>query len=226
MKPYYQDDYVTIYHGDCREIVPTLGKFDLLLTDPPYGKVKVSCPYGKVGRRSNLSGAAVNEYDLSWDVEPISHSDIDIIMAAGKQRIIWGVNYFWDYFKPTNGLLVWDKKCQNDWNDSFSDAEIAWTDCSAKLKMFRYLWVGALRQGNDGKRVHPTQKPVALMTWCIKQANQPVTIIDAYAGAGATGRAAKDLGRKCTMIEISEKYCEIAANRCRQEVLPFGIGRE
>jgi site-specific DNA-methyltransferase (adenine-specific) len=215
MKPYYQDDYVTLYHGDCREIVPTLGKFDLLLTDPPYGAIGGSKAIGGSGF------VKANEYDLSWDIKTISHADLDTIIAAGKQHIIWGVNYFWDYFKPTNGLLVWDKKCQNDWNDTFSDAEMAWTDCSTKLKMFRYLWVGALKQGNEGKRVHPTQKPIALMTWCIKQANTPATIIDPYAGAGATGRAAKDLQRKCTLIELEERYCEVAANRLRQEVLPL-----
>lgn len=209
VKPYYQDDAVTIYHADCRLILPDLPKVDLVLTDPPYGAIGGS------------NFVEVNEYDLSWDFEPISDELLQLVLSKGTNQIIWGVNYFWHNFKPTNSLIVWDKKCQNGWQDTFSDGEIAWTSLGKKLIIYRQLWVGALRTGDCYKRQHPTQKPVELMRWCIEYAGDIQTIFDPFMGSGTTLRAAKDLGRKAIGIEIEEKYCEIAAKRMSQTVMPL-----
>jgi DNA modification methylase len=218
MRPYYQDDYVTLYHGDCREIVPTLGKFDLLLTDPPYGIGADKRP-GGVGEKSRL-----HKWDDSWDSEV---PELKWLLDVTVSSIIWGYHYMADQLGNTKAPVVWDKKCKNGWDDNFADVEIAWTRGFNTPTCFRYQWMGACRGANteDGAKVHPTQKPMALMRWCIERySDAEQTILDPYAGAGATGRAAKDLQRKCTLIELEERYCEVAANRLRQEVLPLECG--
>jgi len=214
MKPYYEHNGITIYNGDCREVLPALDKVDLVLTDPPYGILGGSKSIGGSGF------VEANKYDLSWDYEPINSELINTVTGMATESIIWGCNYFWDNFEPTNSLIVWDKKCQNGWNDTFSDGEIAWTSLKKKLVIFRHLWVGALRSGELKKREHPTQKPVELLRFCIEYAgDKSQTILDPFMGSGTTLRAAKDLGRQCIGIELEEKYCEIAANRLAQEVL-------
>jgi DNA modification methylase len=193
MKPYYQDSSVTIYHGDCREIVPTLGKFDLLLTDPPYGLAKKS----QGGSWGNFG---------EWDKEA---PDIDFLVKSFEKSIIWGGNYF--KLPPSRFWLVWDKP---EKMPSVADCELAWVSWDSNSRVF------SKSRNPDGKRQHPTQKPLELISWCILLAGDDVnTILDPFAGSGTTGRAAKDLGRKATLIEREEKYCEIAAKRMAQEVL-------
>ncbi len=213
MTHYYQDNAVTIFCGDCREIVPTLGRFDLLLTDPPYG-------IGADNQKRILSRgklAAAKDYGVSnWDSEPISSTTLEIIQCCTTTQIIWGGNYF--ELPPCVGPLVWDK-C-NGAND-FADGEMAWNNLGTALRIKRHLWNGMIRKGQED-RFHPTQKPLEIMAWCISLAGIAAqTILDPFAGSGTTGRAAKDLGRKCTLIEREERYCEIAARRMQQEVLPL-----
>ena len=216
IKPYYQDSAVTLYHGDCKEIVPQLGKFDLLLTDPPYG----------IGRENGMGGGGVaglckrypSKYDGKWDRE--RPENISELLQYAKRHIIWGGNYFADILPNGKKWLIWDKQ---QTMPSYSDAELAWTSLDgASVKIFRYCGNGLMAK--EKNRVHPTQKPLSLITWCIELSDKsnktPVqTILDPFAGSGTTGRAAKDLGRKCTLIEREEKYCEIIVKRMQQEVL-------
>lgn len=133
--------------------------------------------------------------------------------------MIFGGNYY--ELPPCSGWLVWDKKSNTD----FADGELAWNNFNSAVRIFRYLWAGFLKETKE-IRMHPTQKPLSLMKWCINKADkankqQINTIIDPFAGSGTTGRAAKDLGRKAVLIEREERYCEIAAKRMLQEVLPL-----
>ena len=212
MKPYYQDSAVTIYHGDCREIVPQLGKFDLLLTDPPYG-------IGADNRKRILSrGKLANPKDYgesNWDSETPDSETISLVMSAADKQIIWGGNYF--QFPPSSCWLFWDKL--NGDND-FADGELAWTNLDKAVRRKSHLWNGMIRKGGE-ERFHPTQKPLEVITWALSLAGDVQTILDPFAGSGTTGRAAKDLGRKATLIEREERYCEIAAKRMGQEVLPL-----
>ena len=212
MKPYYQDSAVTIYHGDCREVVPTLGRFDLLLTDPPYGLGIAK--KGAVGSNTTTKAKhGFREYgNQGWDITPPNDEEVLSLVASAKAAIVWGGNYF--QFPATACWLIWDK-CQR--NFSFADAEMAWTNLNRAVRIFSFSR-GKLVQESG---MHPTQKPLALMTWCIGLAGDVQTILDPFAGSGTTGRAAKDLGRKAVLIEREEKYCEIAARRMGQEVLCF-----
>jgi len=197
--PYYQDKYITLYCGDCREIVPEFTEmFDLLLTDPPYG----------LGIAANPFRQKFNPQ--SWDNRAAS---LDALMSGvniTKQQIIWGGNFF--ALPPSQGFLVWDKIQPQDFSSAM--CEQAWWSEHSPAKIHR-------ERVTSYSKEHPTQKPLALMKWCIQLAGDVKTILDPFAGSGTTGRAAKDLGLKCTLIEREKKYCEIIARRMAQEVFDF-----
>ena len=207
MKPYYEKDGITIYHGDCREILPDLPVFDLALTDPPYG-------IGRDGMRPSTSshgGRKAYEF-LGWDSCPPSDEMLKLIFKHSHNQIIWGANYFPASLPPSMGWLFWDKGQRI----CGSDGELAFTSYNRALRAITLNRVELQRDG----AVHPTQKPNQLMVWCLQYAGDEArTIIDPFMGSGTTLRAAKDLGRRAIGIEIEEKYCEIAVRRLAQEVL-------
>ena len=198
MKPYYQDDNCTIYHGDCREILPQLEPVDLVLTDPPYGINANKQTLGK-GKKDFYRGS-------NWDAQ---RQNIAWIPTFAKWYCVWGGNYYADVLPVNNHLMVWHKL--ND-NRSFSECELAWSNSGKNIRIKSHHWGGELKQ-------HPTQKPLDIIKWCIGFFPNAQTILDPFMGSGTTLRAAKDLNRKAIGIEIEEKYCEIAVERLRQEVL-------
>ena len=201
MKPYYQDDACTIYHGDCREILPTLGKVDLVLTDPPYGIGRLMVGGKNTGHWGKLSSGN------SWDIEAPS---MEPILALKTDSIIWGGNYF--NLPPSRCWYIWRKLGSVP---TMADVEMAWTSFDKNSRHFEY----SIHAYADERSDRPTPKPQALMMWCLNQHPDAHTILDPFMGSGTTLRAAKDLGRKAIGIEIEEKYCEIAVKRLRQEVL-------
>jgi len=122
-----------------------------------------------------------------------------------------GGNYFADVLSPTNGWLIWHKL--ND-GRSFSECEMAWTNYGKQVRHLSHHWSGEIK-------IHPTQKPLPVIKWCITQAPLALSVIDPFCGSGTTLVAAKDSGILATGIEIEERYCESAANRLRQSVLNF-----
>lgn len=206
MKPYYQDDAVTLYHADCREVLPTLGRFDLLLTDPPYGIKRFKKGFGT----TRFCGLGCETKGIEWDIAP-DEALLSSLLDMASLSIVWGMNNL--PLPLTEHFLVWDKE---QTVDNFASAEIAWCNLKTPAKVFRMAIHNHNQKKNGG---HPTEKPVALMAWCLQLAPDAVTVLDPFAGSGTTGRACKDLGRKCVLIEREEKYCEIAAKRMQQEVL-------
>ena len=214
MTPYYQDSACTIYHGDCREILPQLPKVDLVLTDPPYG---ISHPCNFKDRGRDRLAACRNYADVHGDSEPF-----DPTPWIGFSCILWGGNYYSSRLPDKSGWPVWDKERPDDLDQA--TCELAWSNVVKGVRRFRYLWNGMIRAGDDYLE-HPTQKPVELMAWCLslRWTQDAQTILDPFMGSGTTLRAAKDLGRKAIGIEIEERYCEIAARRLAQEVLPLAV---
>ena len=187
----------TLYLGDCMDILPTLDKVDAVITDPPYGINVGSMGMGK--------GKKASEFErFDWDV---SAPDVSGFLKIADVVIIWGGNYF---ALPASGCwLAWDKVQQF----SGADMELAWTNLKTPIKAFRMSRVEAY-SGMD--KQHPTQKPLALMKWCIQQAKNPETILDPFMGSGTTGVAAIQLSRKFIGIEREPKYFSIACNRIEQ----------
>lgn len=209
MRPYYEHAGITIYHGDCRDVLPGLEPVDLVLTDPPYG-------IGRDGQRaSSGKHGGRKAYDfMGWDAERPSAASFALVLGAAKEHVIWGGNYFADLLPASPRWLVWDKGQRINQ----SDGELAWTSLAGAALRIRTINRVAIAQ--DGA-LHPTQKPVKLLTWCVGLANDPNIVLDPFMGSGTTLVAAKNLGRKAIGIEIEESYCEIAAQRLSQEVLPL-----
>ncbi len=217
MKPYYDDGKgIVIYHGDCREILPTLPKVDLVLTDPPYGiGINTKATQQWKAPSAKWRGARLTkDYGVNeWDNSVIEDWLLAQVCSKSEFQIIWGGNYY--QLPKTSCWLVWDKM---NGENTFADCELAWTNLEKAVRKISYLWNGFQKEKPE-LREHPTQKPLDVMTWAISQAPETCgTILDPFMGSGTTLRAAKDLGRKAIGIELEEKYCEIAAKRLSQEV--------
>jgi len=222
--PYYQDEYATIYHGDSRQIVPLLGAFDLLLTDPPYGlkesnKRALSRGRGGFTSQRNAKAAWARDYgDFDWDSNTPSGYLLDMLRDSTAHQIIFGGNYF--HLPPSSCWLVWDKDNTGD----FADCELAWTNLKKAVRKFTWRWSGLLQEDMARKelRQHPTQKPLALMAWCLTHAPDGVkTVLDPFMGSGTTLVAVKAKNLKVVGIDQNDQYCKIAADRLRQSVLPL-----
>jgi len=200
-RPYYKRGGVTLYLGDCRQIVPALPRVDLLLTDPPYGA-------GRSGGTGKYGEQKFRRSDLRWDDAAPAPWILQMLVDHAERAVVFGMNYF--SLPPTRNFFVWDKGAGFK-GRTFAECELAWCSWDANARVFMRDPL-ARRDYHRGK-FHPTQKPVALMRWCIEQAGDVRTILDPYAGSGTTGLAALELGREAVLIEREERYCEIAARR-------------
>lgn len=189
--------------------MPLLPRFDLLLTDPPYG-------IGESSKRNDSRGKLAKPRDygaFDWDREPVEDWALSLARSLCDKQIIFGGNYY--DLPPCKGPLVWDK--ENGCND-FADGEMAWNNLGCALRIKRHLWSGMLRKGRED-REHPTQKPLEVIKWALSLAGDVETILDPWAGSGTTGRVAVEMGKRAVLIEREERYCEIAARRMSQQVL-------
>lgn len=207
-KPYFEQDGIQIYHGDCWELLPEMSMDEMaVVTDPPYG-IGLNTRYGKRGGAHPMGASEmprVRGDDLPFDPRPF----------LGFPRVLlWGANHFHQWLRPGGQFLVWDKRCSLVPSRTQGDSEMAWINRPGPLRTFYHLWDGFLKASErNEKRVHPTQKPVRLMAWCIGFFPEVSTVIDPYMGSGSTLLAARELGVKAIGIEIDESYCEIAAQR-------------
>ena len=198
----------TLYLADCMDVLPTLERVDAVITDPPYGMQRD----GKPKSTSSHGGHKGYEF-MGWDGESPGIDVFQSILKAADLQIIWGANFYPQYLPPSMGWLFWDKGQRI----SQSDGELAYTNMQKALRIFT-LNRAALAQ--DGA-VHPTQKPLALMKWCIEYADRhgsAQTILDPFMGSGTTGVAAIQLGRNFIGIEREPKYFDIACKRIEQAV--------
>lgn len=229
MKPYYQDSFCTIFCGNNQEVIPSLSSVGLLLTDPPYGG-GLAVDYAN--RFKSEAGKWWKNVDRSHnpkhtpilgDDEPFDPSFLLAIDCQAK--VLWGGNWYAARLPDSGGWWVWDKRngkrdvSEAEW--PMGEAELAWTNVGKGARVFRHTWFGLIRDSERGEHYHPTQKPVALMQWCIEMSKTHGLVLDPFMGSGTTLVAAKQMGRKSIGIEMEEKYCEIAAKRLQQEYLPF-----
>ena len=196
----------TLYLGDCRDILPTLGKVDAVVTDPPYGISAAAS--GKIG---GAGAAPATDYGAKvWDLEPISDQLLAMVVNAGRWAIVFGGNYY--HCPPASCWLVWDK----DNTGTFADCELAWTNLPKAVRRIRFMWNGMLRANGEERGDHPTQKPIGVMKWCIGHLPCGETILDPFMGSGTTGVAAVQMGRDFIGIEREARYFDIACRRIEQ----------
>ncbi len=206
---------VKLYLGDCLEILPTLaaGSVDAVITDPPYG-IKIISAGGR-----GMNGWRDFRADGEWDKIRPRKEVFDLMLKLGKVVIVWGGNYFTDYLPPTQQWLIWDKG-QRDF--SLADGEMAWSSQDKAMRIFSYPRAAMLKENG----LHPTQKPIALMRWCIDlSTKRGDTVLDPFMGSGTTGVACVQTGRNFIGIEINENYFKIAEKRIKQaqmqQVIPI-----
>ena len=196
---------VELYHGDCLSFMRTMkdGSVDCVVTDPPYG-ISIN-----KSNRLSVSRGFGNE---TWDNERNPEAIKKIVNKFKMPIIIWGGNYYADILPPMRGWLAWDK--MNDGRD-FGELELAWTNLNSVIRRYRKFPVNM-----DGGKVHPTQKPIEVMKWCIeKSSNIGDTVFDPFMGSGSTGVAAVQLGRNFIGCEIDENYFKIAEKRIHEATL-------
>lgn len=195
-----------LYLADCRDILPTLGRVDAVLTDPPYGIDYDPAKYsGRFTQKITGDGAA-------FDPTPM--------LAIKGRKVLWGANNYAERL-PRGGWFVWDKRCSEAADRILgSPFELAWTDDPKAYRMARILHAGKLNadgQWDQLARVHPTQKPIRLMRWCIEQLPvQTQVILDPYMGSGTTGVAAIGMGRRFIGVEVDPDHFETACRRIEE----------
>lgn len=192
--------------GDCRDVLPTLGPVDAVVTDPPYG----------IGWKPR-----VNHQDQVW----VDEVDFDIrSVLIGRHHVIWGGQYFADKLPVSEGWLTWCKRpagvgldFSNDLR-SYATTELAWRDFG-KTAFMLHVWDGGMRAGNADNRTfcHPSQKPIELMEWCVRHLPAGSdTVADPFMGSGTTGVACVNLGRSFIGVEREESYFDIACRRIEE----------
>jgi site-specific DNA-methyltransferase (adenine-specific) len=212
LEPYYADDLVAIYHGDARDIAPVVCPPQpnvLLVADPPYG-----------ARYDTTKARGTMYAKRDWVRLSGEHAPFDPTWLLSYPRVvIFGANHFSDRLPASPTWFIWDKR-ENHGTVDFADCEMAWANTGGPARLFHHYWMGGVTKSERSRKLHPTQKPVALMTWLLSWVSRPDDVVlDPYMGSGPTLRAAKSLNRRAIGIEIEERYCEIAARRCSQEVL-------
>ena len=209
LDPYYSDDLVTIYHGDAREILPTL-TFDVVVTDPPYG----------IGYQQTMKSAPKWESVNGDESDALARWVIEAVHPT--PMLVFGANHFPSALPEPGRWVCWDKRVVEAADRMLgSPFELAWMNGPDKAGfMYRIQHGGVVNADGHGvKRIHPTQKPVVLMKRIIADRFPTGVIADPFMGVGSTLVAAKDLGRRAVGIEIEEQYCEAAVARLAQEVL-------
>lgn len=219
------------YNMDCMELMRQYPDkyFDLAVVDPPYGinfdgntTLK-----GKRGKANTFSNKQHHD-KKGWDTQRPTDEYFSELQRVSKNQIVWGGNYFADLLPPKKGWIFWDKKITNSNNTKFSDGELAWTSFNCILKRFTYDWIGFgyLNNPQGEKKIHPTQKPVALYDWILQNyAKEGNVILDTHLGSGSSRIAAYKAGLSFVGCELDKEYFEAQEKRFKnfiaQQVIQF-----
>lgn len=195
------------------KLIDKNNKFSIY-TDPPYGINEKGdrSQRGGITQGNNLPDFkddsiqyAIDAYNITREFNPL-------------KEVWWGANYYCHNLPQTNNWLVWDKRVEEKQRDTQSDCELAWVkDGHSSIRIFRHLWKGMIKASEHGqKRVHPTQKPIELASYCFKEYEMGDVILDLFGGSGATMVASEQTKRKCLMMEFEPYYCQVIVDRMRK----------
>lgn len=225
LTPYYEESGITIYHGDCRDVIPLLSGVDAVATDPPYGVNLGDADTGQErerGRQSYTMFSDTPEY-LNAVIVPCF---VDALRISKRAALTPGNRNAFLYPKPDD-IGVWYHPAgsgRGKWGIVLAHVILYYGPDprgGQQATASSVLWRDNLSV-SDYRKLHPCPKPIKFAKWLVgKVSLEGETVLDPFAGTGTTLQAAKDLGRKAIGIEIEERYCEIAANRLRQEVFQF-----
>lgn len=205
---------VTLWHADCLDVLPIQG--DAVITDPPYGIGLARAIHCTKPSRPNTYLTGPKYAEETWDDERPTAETFATILGCAPIVVIWGGNYFADILPPSRGWLYWSKMFENTTN--FSHGELAWTSTAIPLAEKRMSSKAETRGGKD--RIHPSQKPVSLMAWAMRQTKVPTdaTVIDPFMGSGSVAIACIRTGRKFIGIEREQTHFDNTCKRIEQEL--------
>jgi DNA modification methylase len=187
-------------------------KADMVFTDPPYGISVVKSEM--VG--ANFGVAKKGKYSevIADDTTNTANEFYQTCISLGMDKfIIWGGNYFTDFLPFSDGWLIWNKRAGTDIRNTFADGEMAWCSFHTPIRIYDQLWNGMIREGEKEKRVHPTQKPIRMLSEIIEDHVKGKLLFDGFLGSGSTMVAAHQLKRKCYGMELDPKYCQVIIDR-------------
>jgi DNA modification methylase len=186
---------------------------DMVFTDPPYGVTVVKD--GMVGADFGVAKKGNYKPIIGDETTDTAIEAYNACVSIGAKKIVlWGGNYFSNKLPPSSCWLVWDKRGDSGIVNTFADCELAWTNMTSPARVHKQLWNGMIREGEKDKRVHPTQKPVALCEWGITNyTDKDASILDLFLGSGSTLMACEKTNRKCFGMEMSPDYCDVIIKR-------------
>ena len=200
---------IELLNIDCMKYMATLPDkaFDLAVVDPPYNIGGDSIHAGRLKRGSGkLKNRAIQLLDSSFDEIPLNENYFDELFRVSQNQVIWGMNYF--ELPRTRGVICWDKV--QPW-ENFSQVELAWTSFDFPAKLYRY-------DNRTGGKIHPTQKPIALYDWILRNYAKPgQRILDTHLGSGSSAIAAHYFGCDFVGCEIDVDYFNAAKERFDRE---------
>ena len=208
IKQEFEGGRIVLYNADCLDVMREIGdkEIDLVLTDPPYGIGGDSLHSNRLKGSGKLKNRALNAMNTKWDIAP-SKKVFDEIFRISKNQIIWGGNYF--ELPRTRGVICWDK-CQPFPN--FSAWEMGWTSFNCVARMFKF-------DNRTGDKIHPTQKPVALISWCLNNHSKKDDLIfDGFLGSGTTAISCIRAKRRLIGCELDNEYFEKMCYRIEEEL--------
>ncbi len=205
-----------VYLEDCVKALKRFNDnhFDLAIVDPEYGidAANLTRTKGVAGKSKTFNQKIKHTYTpKDWDKKRPELEYFEELQRVSKNQIIWGGNYFADLLPAKKGWIFWDKKITNANNTNFSDGELAWTSFDCILRRFTYDWIGFgyLNNPQGEKKIHPTQKPVALYDWLLHNYAKPNDLIlDTHLGSGSSRIAAYKGGFNFVGFEIDKEYYE------------------
>jgi DNA modification methylase len=189
-------------------------KADMVFTDPPYG-INVVADNGTIGKEK-LAKAGIYSKVIGDETTDTARDFYNTCIALGmKDFIIWGGNYFTDFLPFSSSWIIWDKRGDMNSNN-FADGEMAWCSFHTRVRIYKQVWAGMIREDESEKRVHPTQKPVRTLVDIIQDQVKGNIIYDGFLGSGSTMVAAYQLKRKCYGMELDPKYCQVIIDRMKK----------
>ena len=190
-------------------------KADMVFTDPPYGISVVK--NDKVGADFGVAKKGKYSEVIADDTTETANQFYQTCVSLGFDKfIIWGGNYFTDFLPFSDSWLIWNKRANTDIRNTFADGEMAWCSFHTPIRIYDQLWNGMIREGEKEKRVHPTQKPIRMLSEIIQDHIKGLNIFDGFLGSGSTMVAAHQLKRKCYGMELDPKYCQVIIDRMRK----------
>lgn len=203
------DDVMTLTQGE---------SIDLCLTDPPYGISVVGTDKTVGNKDFGICKHGAYRPIISDDSTDTAQNAYLVVKEIADRLILWGGNYFLDFLPPSDSWCIWDKRCDSGIVNTYADGEMAWCSFHTPVRIYHQLWNGMIREGEHDKRVHPTQKPIKMLSDILRDFTEAQSkVLDVFGGSGSTLIACEQTDRQCYIMELDPHYCDVIIKRWETE---------